>query len=144
VSAYVKRVRVAKEPPPPTVDTSQTVPCDVCEGRKTVRTTTDDAWPCSRCRGTGRRLAVSDPMAAPHVQEVIVPAFGGSVRLRSASGGLEALWISLRDEGGRAVIFDEATRAWLPASLRLTPNDARALAALLNRYADTHAETSDD
>jgi hypothetical protein len=85
-----------------------------------------------------------DPMAAPHVQEVVVPAFGGSVRLRSASGGLEALWISLRDEGGRAVIFDEATRAWLPASLRLTPNDARALAALLNRYADTHAETSDD
>jgi len=82
-----------------------------------------------------------DPMAAPHVQEVVVPAFGGSVRLRSASGGLEALWISLRDEGGRAVIFDDATRAWLPASLRLTPNDARALAALLNRYADTHRET---
>ena len=82
-----------------------------------------------------------DPMAAPHVQDVVVPAFGGSVRLRSASGGLEALWISLRDEGGRAVIFDDATRAWLPASLRLTPNDARALAALLNRYADTHAET---
>jgi hypothetical protein len=85
--------------------------------------------------------AHADPMAAPHVQEVVVPAFGGSVRLRSASGGLEALWISLRDEGGRAVIFDDATRAWLPASLRLTPNDARALAALLNRYADTHAET---
>ena len=79
-------------------------------------------------------------MAAPYV-DVSVPAFGGSVRLRSASGGLEALWISLRDEGGRAVIFDDATRAWLPASLRLTPNDARALAALLNRYADTHAET---
>jgi hypothetical protein len=105
----------------------------------------DDVSACTRRVRVAQTLPPApDPMAAPHVKEVIVPAFGGSVRLRSASGGLEALWISLRDEGGRAVIFDDATRAWLPASLRLTPNDARALAALLNRYADTHEETSDD
>lgn len=83
-------------------------------------------------------------MEAPHVAEVVLPAFGGSVRLRSASGGLEALWMSLHDEAGRKVIFDDATRAWLPASLRLTPNDARALADLLRRYADTHKDNSDD
>lgn len=103
VSAYARRVRVARTQPPS-----------------------------------------SDPMAAPFISEAVVPAFGGTVRLRSSSGGLEALCISLHDEAGRRVAFDDATRQWLPASLRLTPNDARALAALLNRYADTHAETSDD
>ena len=82
-----------------------------------------------------------DPMAAPHVQEVVVPAFGGSVRLRSASGGIEALWVSLHDEGGATVAFDRATGLHLATVVRITPNDARALAALLNRYADTHAET---
>ena len=73
-------------------------------------------------------------MAAPHVNAV-APAFGGSVRLRSASGGLESLWISLHDDAGRA---------WRPAPVRLTPRDARALSDLLRRYADTHQETSDD
>ncbi len=82
-----------------------------------------------------------DPMAAPHVQDVVVPAFGGSVRLRSASGGLESLWIDVRDPGGATVAYDRATGRHLAAAVRLTPNDARALAALLNRYADTHAET---
>ncbi len=86
----------------------------------------------------------SDPMAAPFISEAVVPAFGGTVRLRSSSGGLEALWISLHDEAGRRIAFDDAARQWLPAPVRLTPNDARALADLLNRYADTHAETSDD
>lgn len=81
-----------------------------------------------------------DPMAASHV-DVSVPAFGGSVRLRSASGGLESLWIDVRDPGGATVAYDRATGRHLAAAVRLTPNDARALAALLNRYADTHAET---
>lgn len=84
--------------------------------------------------------AHADPMAASHV-DVSVPAFGGSVRLRSASGGLEALWIDVRDESGATVALDRATGRHLAAAVRLTPNDARALAALLNRYADTHAET---
>jgi len=84
--------------------------------------------------------AHADPMAASHV-DVSVPAFGGSVRLRSASGGLESLWIDVRDPGGATVAYDRATGRHLAAAVRLTPNDARALAALLNRYADTHAET---
>lgn len=83
-------------------------------------------------------------MAAPHVGGVTLPAFGGSVRLHSASGGLESLWISLHDDAGREVAFDEATRSWRPAPVRLTPSDARALADLLHRYASTHRETSDD
>lgn len=82
-------------------------------------------------------------MAASHV-DVSVPAFGGSVRLRSASGGLESLWIGLHDDAGREVAFDDATRSWRPAPVRLTPRDARALSDLLRRYADTHRDTSDE
>jgi len=63
-------------------------------------------------------MLTHDPMSAPHV-EVIAPAFSGSIRLRSASGGR-------------------------PAPVRLTPRDARTLSDLLRRYADTHQETSDD
>ena len=100
-----------------------------------------------RAEARAERLAappeIADPMNATHI-DVIVPAFGGSVRLRSASGGLESLWIDVRDEAGRKVAFDDATRTWMAAAVRLTPSGARALAALLNRYADTHAETSDD
>ena len=99
----------------------------------------------SQCRcidrdAPGHSHAAPDPMAAPHVN-VVAPAFGGTVRLRSASGGLESLWISLHDEAGREVAFDDATRSWRPAPVRLTPNDARELAKLLRRYADTHKET---
>lgn len=79
-------------------------------------------------------------MAAPHV-DVSVPAFGGSVRLHSASGGLESLWIHLRNEDGDQVIFDRATQTYMQPALRLTPRDARALSDLLRRYADTHRET---
>lgn len=86
------------------------------------------------------RAPHSDPMAAPYI-DVSVPAFGGSVRLQSASGGLEALWIDVCDPDGATVAFDRATGRHLSAAVRLTPNDARALAALLNRYADTHTET---
>lgn len=82
----------------------------------------------------------SDPMAAPYV-DVSVPAFGGSVRLQSASGGLEALWIDVRDPAGATVAYDRATGRHLSAAVRLTPRDARALSDLLRRYADTHAET---
>ena len=96
-----------------------------------------------RCRcidGCHHKAEQSDPMNATYV-DVSVPAFGGSVRLRSASGGLESLWIDVRDPGGATVAYDRATGRHLSAAVRLTPNDARALAALLNRYADTHAET---
>ncbi len=100
-----------------------------------------------RAESRAERLAappeVTDPMNATHI-DVSVTAFGGSVRLRSASGGLEALWIDVRDPDGATVAYDRATGRHLAAAVRLTPNDARALADLLNRYADTHAETSDD
>ena len=101
-----------------------------------------------RCRcidrdAPGHAHASPDPMAAPHVN-VCIPAFCGSVRLRSASGGLESVWISLHDEAGREVAFDDATRSWRPAPVRLTPSMARTLSDLLRRYADTHTETSND
>lgn len=86
--------------------------------------------------------ARSDPMAAPHV-DVSMPAFGGSIRLHSASGGLESLWISVRDPQGAEVTYDRATRQHVAAPVRLTPADARTLSDLLRRYADTHKETSD-
>lgn len=83
-----------------------------------------------------------DPMAAPHV-DVRTPCFGGSIRLHSASGGRESLWIRLRDEDGAEVIFDRATQTYMQPALRLTPRDARALSDLLRRYADTHRETEE-
>lgn len=98
---------------------------------------------CINGHHPGHTHSEPDPMNAAHI-DVSVPAFGGSVRLRSASGGLEALWIDVRDGNGATVAYDRATGRHLAAAVRLTPSDARALAALLNRYADTHAETSDD
>ncbi|MDO9020585.1 MAG: hypothetical protein Q8S73_37020 [Deltaproteobacteria bacterium] len=85
-------------------------------------------------------MTAADPMAAPHVDHV-VPIHGGSVRLRSASGPMEALWIDLRDPEGREVIFDRATQQHLAAAVRIIPSKARDLAALLNRYADTHEDS---
>lgn len=87
--------------------------------------------------------AHADPMAAPYV-DVSVPAFGGSIRLQSASGGLEALWIDVCDPSGATVAYDRATGRHLSAAVRLTPTEARTFSDLLRRYADTHAETSDD
>lgn len=82
--------------------------------------------------GAALRVATapdSDPMAAPHVA-VTAEITGGSVRLTSASGGLESLWVHLRNDSGDEVIFD-----------RVTPSQARALAALLTRYADSHRDS---
>mgnify|MGYP000732857891 CR=1 FL=1 len=81
-----------------------------------------------------------EKMTAPHV-DVSAPIHGGSVRLRSASGPMEALWIRIVDDDHRRVVFDRATGSWLATAARLTPSQARELAALLTRYADTHAET---
>lgn len=136
------------------VDASATVPCDVCEGRRTVRTISTVSYPddthtetptrspCPRCRGEGTRPAVRDPMAAAHV-DVTLPIVGGSIRLRSASGGLEALWVHICDEKDQRIALDRATGCWLPAAVRITPTQARDLAALLTRYADTHRETEE-
>lgn len=68
----------------------------------------------------------------PHV-DVSTPSVWGSVRLLSASGGLESIWLKPRDGDCKDTTF-----------AMLTPTDARALAALLVRYADTHRETSDE
>ena len=81
-----------------------------------------------------------DPMARPHV-DVSAPAFGGSIRLTSASGGLESLWIAVRDAHGNEVIYDRATGQHVSAPVRLTPAHARTLAELLTRYADSHRES---
>ncbi len=85
-------------------------------------------------------MLIADPMAAPHV-DTSLRGFCGTVRLTSASGPLESLWLRLVNDDDARVVFDPATGQHLAASVRLTPSDARALAALLTRYADTHAET---
>lgn len=85
----------------------------------------------------------ANPMAASHI-DVSVPATGGSIRLHSSSGALEALWIKVRDDEGAQVCFDRATGRHLAAAVRLTPSEARALSDLLRRYADTHAEIGVD
>jgi hypothetical protein len=140
--------------PATTLDLGAVVLCDVCNGARTVAavsaTTKPDGTrveravriPCSRCRGAGTRPAHTDPMAAPHL-DVSLPVTGGSVRLNSASGGLESLWIHIRDEDGRCAVFNEAIGQWRGAPVRLTPREARALSDLLRRYADTHKETDD-
>lgn len=135
-----------------TLDAAATVACDVCDGARmtaalAVRSLPDGRReqqetrvPCSRCRGTGRRPAHHDPMAGPLV-DVSVPATHGSVRLHSSTGGLEALWIDLRDEAGASLVRDPVTRAPVAAPVRLTPTQARALSDLLRRYADSHTDT---
>jgi len=80
------------------------------------------------------------PFTAPHVNAT-VQAFGGQIRLRSASGGLEALWIDLLDDEGSAVVFDKATGRHMQPAVRITPDNARDFAAVLTAYADSHAET---
>ncbi len=82
-------------------------------------------------------------MAAAHV-DVSVPITHGSVRLHSASGGLESLWIDLRDEHGAEVVFDRATGQHLAAAVRVTPSEARTLADVLLRYAASHHDTQED
>ena len=135
-----------------TLDASATVTCDVCEGARTTaalavrslpdgrREQRETRVPCSRCRGTGRRLAHRDPMAGPLV-DVCVPATHGSVRLYSSTGGFEALWVDMRDEAGASVVVDPVTRERVAAPVRLTPTQARALSDVLRRYADTHSDT---
>lgn len=81
-----------------------------------------------------------DPMARPHVDHHL-PTTLGHLRLMSAGGPLESLRLIPLDDEHRRVVFDRATGEWLASSARLTPSQARALASLLTRYADTHEET---
>lgn len=85
---------------------------------------------------------MSDPMERPHVDHA-VSVTGGTVRLHSASGGLESLWIQLRDKDGAAVVRDRATGQHTQPAVRVTPREARALAEALLRYARTHRDTED-
>ena len=84
--------------------------------------------------------AAPDPMARPHVDHHL-PTTLGHLRLMSAGGPLESLRLIPLDDDHRRVVFDRATGSWLATAARLTPSQARELAALLTRYADTHAET---
>lgn len=138
--------------PAETLDLGAVVLCDVCNGARTIaavsattkpdgsRVERDTRIPCPRCRGKGTRSAHADPMAAPHI-DVSLPATGGSVRLTSASGGLESLWIRVRDEDGACAVFNSAIGQWRGAPVRITPREARALSDTLRRYADTHRES---
>lgn len=140
--------------PAETLDLGAVVLCDVCNGARTVaavsaatkpdgtRVERDVRIPCPRCRGAGTRPAHADPMAAPHL-DVSLPATGGSIRLTSASGGLESLWIAVRDEDGAEAVFHAPIGQWRGAPVRITPREARALSDALRRYADTHKETDD-
>lgn len=138
--------------PAVTLDLSESVPCDLCGGERTVaalavralpdgrREERPTRVPCSRCRGRGTRPAHADPMAAPYI-DVSVPATHGSVRLTSSSGEIEALWVTLRDDGGNEVVFHAPIGEHRPPPVRLTPSQARALSDALRRYADTHVDT---
>ena len=79
----------------------------------------------------------------PHV-DLTLDVTGGTVRLLSASGGLESVWISLHDEGGRKVAWDAASGTYHAAPVRLTPHEARDLAAILTAYADSHPSVGED
>lgn len=79
----------------------------------------------------------------PHV-DVSIPATSGNIRLQSCSGGLEAVWVRVRDEEGQQVSFDRVTGRHLAAPVRLTPSQARALAAVLVAYADSHPSVGEE
>ena len=81
-----------------------------------------------------------DSMARAHV-DASLEIVGGKIRLSSASGGLESLWVTLCTDAGREVVFDPATQQHLSAAVRVTPSQARALADLLTRYADSHKDS---
>lgn len=82
----------------------------------------------------------TEPFTRPHV-DATVTLFEGRVRLHSASGPLESVWVRLLPSYPEEA---PTTRSGLELATvgRLTPDDARALAAALNAYADTHAETA--
>mgnify|MGYP006870530717 CR=1 FL=1 len=81
----------------------------------------------------------TEPFTRPHI-DAVVPFFVGRIRLHSASGPLESVWLRLLPSEGEEVPATRDGRV-LATVGRLTPDDARALAAALNAYADTHAET---
>jgi len=70
--------------------------------------------PASALHGATREAPAPDPMAQPHV-DARVAGVGGVVRLTSASGPMEALWIRIVDDDGNAVAFDRATGQHLAA-----------------------------
>jgi hypothetical protein len=81
----------------------------------------------------------TEPFTRPHV-EAVVPLFVGRLRFQSASGPLESMWLRLLPPAGEDVPATRDGRV-LATVGRLTPDDARAVAAALLAYADTHAET---
>lgn len=103
-----------------------------------------EGLPLPAVEGLGDAPLVDDEtlraVEAPHV-DVSLPITGGSVRLHSASGPLEALWVHLRDTDGHDVSLDRATGVHRPAAVRVTPDEAQAVSLLLARYAATHRET---
>ncbi len=100
--------------------------------------------PLSHARGTAKPPTEPALDLAPSTSPWVrgsVPAFGGSVQLHSASGGLESVWIKVLDDDGDAVKYHPPVARYVPAAVRLTPSDARALAAALLAYADSHPDT---
>jgi hypothetical protein len=76
----------------------------------------------------------------PNDVDATVTLFVGRVGLQSASGPLESVWMRLLPSHGYPIPMTRGGQD-LAVVGRLTPDDARALAAALNAYADTHAET---
>ena len=77
-------------------------------------------------------------MTQPMV-DATIPATEGTIRLHSAVGGIESMWIVLRDVLGNATL-DESTGLHVPL-VRLTPSQARALSDVLRIYADSHRDS---
>lgn len=79
----------------------------------------------------------------PHV-DIILPATGGTVRLQSCSGGLEAVWVRLYTEDGSTMEYDRVGKVNLPVPIRLTPREARKLSDVLRAYADSHPSVGEE
>lgn len=92
---------------------------------------------------TERDLAeVTRAARQPHVN-LQVAGFQSAVRLQSASGGLESVRLFTIDESGLATRYEPSLGQAVACPARLTPSDARLLAATLLAYADSHPDTEE-
>jgi hypothetical protein len=79
-------------------------------------------------------------MESPFI-ETSFDLFGGSLCLTSCSGPLEAMWVQLKNEEQKSVIFLESPGIHVQPAVRITPSQARELGKALIEYADNHKET---
>lgn len=79
----------------------------------------------------------------PHVNTTL-EVFYSRIRLVSASGGLESVRLWTEDDGQASTRYEPSLGHFVDCPARLTPSDARRLAAVLLAYADSHPSTGED